>query len=395
MRPRGRPPTPSAMSRAIEPEGMVSTAIRALSSPSFMIAPLPNCFSICCKASSSALPFSLADGVLFPIILRLLRRGERGGEERRGGRIVHEPPTAPARLPPEAWSLGRREPSAQTTQMCTAAPAPISAGERSLVAHAVDRAPGRERALDHDDAIHLEARVGDGRRGAGERLRPVALALADAADRQVRLERPVGAAEARVLERALDRARQLHQPVAALREAEPQPARLARRGERAGRPERGAEGGDAAGRRPHRRRGAASAGLAEVAEEAEGEMQVVGLHPRHAVALGPQRLDHRGRAALDRRRREHGDEDAHQAALAALRASHQSRLGSSGNPWSWRRTRSSAVWALRSRTVARLPANRKVLTASPRGEATAMNTVPTGFSVVPPSGPAIPVMPTP
>src|SRR5262245_2761321 len=52
------------MSSAIEPEGTTSTATCADSSPSFMIAPLPNCFSICCKARSSALDFSLADGVL-------------------------------------------------------------------------------------------------------------------------------------------------------------------------------------------------------------------------------------------------------------------------------------------------------------------------------------------
>ena len=40
----------------------------ALPSPSFMMAPLPNCFSICCRARSSARVFSLADGVVFSMI---------------------------------------------------------------------------------------------------------------------------------------------------------------------------------------------------------------------------------------------------------------------------------------------------------------------------------------
>ena len=46
-RPRGTPPTPRAMSSAIEPVGIVSTAMRLEASPSRMIAPLPNCFSMC------------------------------------------------------------------------------------------------------------------------------------------------------------------------------------------------------------------------------------------------------------------------------------------------------------------------------------------------------------
>src|SRR5207249_10641392 len=64
IRPRGTPPTPSAMSRPIEPVETTSTGTRALSSPSFMMAPFPNCFSICCSARSSALIFSLAVGLL-------------------------------------------------------------------------------------------------------------------------------------------------------------------------------------------------------------------------------------------------------------------------------------------------------------------------------------------
>ncbi len=57
IRPRGMPPTPSARSRAIEPVGMKSTCCRAVA-PSFMIEPVPNCFSIERIAASTALPRS-------------------------------------------------------------------------------------------------------------------------------------------------------------------------------------------------------------------------------------------------------------------------------------------------------------------------------------------------
>jgi hypothetical protein len=57
IRPRGMPPTPSARSSAIEPVGMKSTCCRA-AEPSFMIDPVPNCFSIARIAASTALPLS-------------------------------------------------------------------------------------------------------------------------------------------------------------------------------------------------------------------------------------------------------------------------------------------------------------------------------------------------
>src|SRR3954453_21324781 len=53
-RPRGRPPMPRAMSRAIEPVGMTFMATSGLS-PSRMTEPLPNCLSIWARAMSSAL----------------------------------------------------------------------------------------------------------------------------------------------------------------------------------------------------------------------------------------------------------------------------------------------------------------------------------------------------
>src|SRR5690349_10405109 len=52
-RPRGRPPTPSATSRAMELVGMTAICMTGRS-PSRITEPLPNCLSICASASSSA-----------------------------------------------------------------------------------------------------------------------------------------------------------------------------------------------------------------------------------------------------------------------------------------------------------------------------------------------------
>ena len=62
MRPRGTPPTPSARSRPMLPVEMASTCMAALS-PSFITAPLPNCFSIWASAVASA--SFLAPGSVF------------------------------------------------------------------------------------------------------------------------------------------------------------------------------------------------------------------------------------------------------------------------------------------------------------------------------------------
>ncbi len=53
IRPRGMPPTPSAMSSANEPEGIVSTFCRG-ASPKRISAPSPNCFSTAAIASANA-----------------------------------------------------------------------------------------------------------------------------------------------------------------------------------------------------------------------------------------------------------------------------------------------------------------------------------------------------
>ena len=52
------PPKPSAISRLNDPVGIVSTFICAELSPSFMMEPLPYCFSICEIAASNAFNLS-------------------------------------------------------------------------------------------------------------------------------------------------------------------------------------------------------------------------------------------------------------------------------------------------------------------------------------------------
>src|SRR6185295_9131361 len=62
---------------------------------------------------------------------------------------------------------------------------------------------------------------------------------------------------------------------------------------------------------------------------------------------------------------------------------------------SMRRTMSSAAWDAWNLTISRPPTNRNVRTRVPAADAAAMQTMPTGFSAVPPSGPAMPVTPIP
>src|SRR3954470_12901497 len=60
-RPRGRPPTPSAISRPSEPEEMVSMSIERSFLPSFITEPLPNWRSIWESAADRALVLSMED----------------------------------------------------------------------------------------------------------------------------------------------------------------------------------------------------------------------------------------------------------------------------------------------------------------------------------------------
>ena len=64
MRPRGKPPTPSAMSREMAPVETAATSFTIASSlPRRMIEPLPNAFSMDETASSIAFSFSGPTGI--------------------------------------------------------------------------------------------------------------------------------------------------------------------------------------------------------------------------------------------------------------------------------------------------------------------------------------------
>ena len=54
-RPRGKPPTPRAASKEMAPVEITDMGTMASFEPSRMMEPLPNCFSICENARSTAL----------------------------------------------------------------------------------------------------------------------------------------------------------------------------------------------------------------------------------------------------------------------------------------------------------------------------------------------------
>src|ERR1700722_15355168 len=59
MRPRGKPPIPTARSRPSEPDGITSICSSPARAPIRMIEPFPKARSICAIAASSALFFSI------------------------------------------------------------------------------------------------------------------------------------------------------------------------------------------------------------------------------------------------------------------------------------------------------------------------------------------------
>ena len=71
-RPRGKPPTPSAASKEIAPVEITEMGTTAPLLPSFMMEPLPNCFSICVMARSIARLFSVFSSAMkaAPCVLR-------------------------------------------------------------------------------------------------------------------------------------------------------------------------------------------------------------------------------------------------------------------------------------------------------------------------------------
>src|SRR5262245_32963181 len=93
MRPRGRPPQPSAMSSPSDPVGMTLISGATWSMPRRMIEPLPNCFSIELTASSiafsrwSAIGF-LAGSPLFYLTGLTFSPVGRGGKRDAGERRV-------------------------------------------------------------------------------------------------------------------------------------------------------------------------------------------------------------------------------------------------------------------------------------------------------------------
>src|ERR1700753_2400406 len=62
-RPRGKPPTPRAASKLMEPVEMTEIGSRASLDPRRTMEPLPNCFSIWERASSTALARSSIAGM--------------------------------------------------------------------------------------------------------------------------------------------------------------------------------------------------------------------------------------------------------------------------------------------------------------------------------------------
>src|SRR5688572_3048753 len=79
MRPRGRPPTPSARSRPGDPVEMTLSGPSVHSpSPSNMSAPLPNCFSTTAMACFNA--FIRSSSIASPYLVMVLPIAERLGQ---------------------------------------------------------------------------------------------------------------------------------------------------------------------------------------------------------------------------------------------------------------------------------------------------------------------------
>src|ERR1700736_841243 len=83
-RPRGRPPTPSAMSSPSEPEEMVSTSMERSFLPSFITEPLPNWRSIWESAADRALVLSMEDPSTIRRAVADIVRAPYGGDSRAG-----------------------------------------------------------------------------------------------------------------------------------------------------------------------------------------------------------------------------------------------------------------------------------------------------------------------
>src|SRR3989441_4184798 len=129
MRPRGKPPTPSARSTAIEPVEMTSIFSSA-AAPSFMIEPFPTCFSIGRIAWSIARAFS--DTATSHLLIAPQKERRRLASHRRhqfrwgvlGGR---SPPDLTSSLFPCVWASRSRRSSAGPAARRTSCAAPSRA----------------------------------------------------------------------------------------------------------------------------------------------------------------------------------------------------------------------------------------------------------------------------
>src|ERR1700738_3396699 len=83
-RPRGRPPTPSAMSSPSEPEEMASTSMERSFLPSFITEPLPNWRSIWESAADRALVLSMEDPSTIRRAVADMGRAPYGGDSLAG-----------------------------------------------------------------------------------------------------------------------------------------------------------------------------------------------------------------------------------------------------------------------------------------------------------------------
>src|SRR5262249_37368845 len=117
----------------------------------------------------------------------------------------------------------------------------------------------------------------------------------------------------------------------------------------------------------------------EIAQKSKRDMEVLGAHPGEARCPLGEIARHRSQV------------------LSPLPGVQERAEASDHSPAAptWRRTRSSAVNAARDTPSARVPPKRNRSTLAPPSNASPRNARPTGFSGVPPSGPAIPVVETP
>ena len=215
-------------------------------------------------------------------------------------------------------------------------------------------------------------------------------AVAHAAEREVRAEGALLGREAGSARRALEALRERCERRIGL-EADRDDARAAQRGEGDERPEPQLERARAGERLGHARGERRDRALLGLAEEAQRHVEALRPRPAHLAAahLARQSLgDGGGRAAravtdLDR---EEGAQRRHRRALQ--------RVATGASPRRWRRMQSSAICAVSWRWRSRSSGKSSSCATLPCGDAKPTKTSPTGFSALPPSGPAMPVVET-